>query len=154
MDEVKNLSDPAAVKVLTRVVQEWSKRRGLEALVVVLQVRLQAGSSLDNSPEWAKGPPQASSEAGEFARKMLVALATGNDDEVASWTQTAVKAELASTAHVLDPLSLTIIGGIIIGSILAARVQTIGSVKFYKGIPKELANVLKTGASIAVPSPK
>jgi hypothetical protein len=154
MEEIQNMSDVAAVKALSRVVREWSNRRGFEALVVVLQARQQVGAAFDKMPSWAREAPQASPEAGEFARKMLSALVGGDDDEVASWSRAAVKSEFEAAAHVLDPVSLSILGGIFIGSILAARVKRIGSATFYHGIPKELGDLMKAGAGVAVPSQK
>ena len=46
-------------------------------------------------------------------------------------------------------MSLGIIGGIVIGSILAARVKKIGPVEFYKGVPKELGDVLSAAGKFA-----
>jgi hypothetical protein len=150
MEEIDKLSDAAAVKALVGVVREWSNKRGLEALVVVYQVQQRASAALDKSPKWASTQPEASPESGKFARKMLHALATGNDDEVAVWTRHAVKSQSVAAAHV-DPITLSILGGIVIGAILAARVKKIGTVEFYEGVPKELADVIKVGSSIATP---
>jgi hypothetical protein len=150
MENIEKLSDAGAVKALSLVVADWSKRRGLEALMVVSQTQQNAIASLQKSPPWAGGKPDATPDAGRFARKMLVALADGSDDEVAAWTNTAVKAQFDAVAYV-DPLTLSIIGAMVIGGILAARVKKIGAVEFYEGVPKELADVLKVGAQVAAP---
>ena len=152
MNEIEKLSDVAAVNALSSVVTEWSNHRGLESLVIILQTQHRVPAAFEGSPDWAKGVPQASPEAGVFSRRMLRCLDSGTDDEVIAWTRLAVKAQFEAAGHVVDPLSLSIIGGIIIGGILAARVKKIGSVEFYEGVPKELADVMKAGASIAPPS--
>jgi hypothetical protein len=151
MQTIEKLNDAGAVKALAEVTRKWGQHRGVEALVVLTQARQRQKAAFEASPAWAIDTPEATAEAGSFARKMLVSLATGNDDEVISWTETAIKAQAEATAHVLDPITLSILGGIIIGGILAARVKKIGPVEFYEGIPKELGDVMKAGAAIAVP---
>jgi hypothetical protein len=155
MSSIEQLSDAAAVTALLRVASEWAEQRGLEATVVVAQTYGRAGAAVAGSPGWARGAPEPTPEAGIFARRMLEAMVGGLDAEVATWTDQAVKkARAEASAQVLDPISLSIVGVIIIGGILAARVKRIGSVEFYEGVPKELADVLKAGAGIAAPDSK
>jgi hypothetical protein len=110
MQDIEKLSDAAAVKALSEVVKEWSRRRGVEALILLTKARQAAPAAFEAGPGWAVGPPESTSEAGQYARKMLDALATGNDDEVIDWTKAAVGRQLEAMAHVLDPISLSIIG--------------------------------------------
>jgi len=152
MDEIAKLTDVAAVKALSSIVIAWSNHRGLEALALALQTRHQASTAFDESPDWAKGVPSASPESGAFARKMLGYLASGSDDEVSAWTRSAVKVQLEPRGQAVDPISLSIVGVIIIGGILAARVKKVPGAEFYEGIPKALADVMKAGASMALPS--
>jgi hypothetical protein len=151
VEQIEKLSDAAAVNALAGVVKRWSEKRGFEALAVVLQTRHQAGAAFGKIPSWAAAEPQATPESGQFARRMLASLISGSDDEVAGWARASLPGELAATAHVLDPFSIILIGVLAIGGILAARVKKVGPVEFYEGIPKELGDIMKTGASVMLP---
>lgn len=156
MDNASRLSDGMAIQALCDVVRRWSTHRGFEALLIATRTRELAAVPISQAPSWAVATPETSPAAGAFARKMLEVLTTGEDDEVAIWAQTAVRTALdkqaATVAHVLDPISISIAGGILIGAILAARVKRIGPVEFYEGVPKELADVVKIGASVSTPN--
>ena len=53
----------------------------------------------------------------------------------------------SGTSEVLDPVLLRILlgGGMLIGTILAARLKQVGPVEFYEGVPNELPQVLRAG---------
>lgn len=53
------------------------------------------------------------------------------------------------TSEVIDPASLSILGCMLIGAILAARVKRLGLVEFYEGIPNKLPNVVRAGLELA-----
>jgi len=54
----------------------------------------------------------------------------------------------SGTSEVLDPVSLGVVGGILIGAILAARVKRVGPVEFYDGIPNKLTDVVRAGLEL------
>ena len=152
MNTIDNLSNEVAVKALSIVAKCWIRNRGLEAFIIVGGARRSMLESFSAMPSWAHEQPVANNESGELARKMLTCLKNGNDDEVIVWTDDALHEVSSAKGHVLDPVTLAIGGIILIGSILAARVKRIGPVEFYEGVPKELAEVLKAGSRISVPS--
>lgn len=151
--EIKSLSDEAAVYALALVGRTWLEERGVEAYVVVAGAEKRTRESWERVPDWAGGSPQATGDAAEFARKMLSALANGKDDEVSAWTANAIAEATKAKGQIFDPATLAIVGAILIGSILAARVKKVGPVTFYKGVPKELADVMKAASGIPQPPP-
>ena len=148
---IKKLNKEAAVKALSLVARRWLENRGLEAFVVVDGAKRKAESGYQEIPAWASGEASPDDESGDFSRKMLIALSDSEDNEVRSWTSEALREVATAKAYIIDPLTLSIYGVILIGPILAARVKTIGAVEFYECIPKPLAGVIKAGASIIVP---
>jgi hypothetical protein len=62
--------------------------------------------------------------------------------------ETSGVAPRSGTSEVLDPESLRILGGILIGLILVARVKRFGPVEFYEGIPAKLPDVVRTGLEL------
>jgi hypothetical protein len=88
-------------------------------------------------------------DAGPLAKSALLAILDGQDDEVEAWARAAVRHTSEGAAHLLDPISLGILGGILIGAILAARVKRAGKVEFYEGVPKELGDII-SGAGKAL----
>jgi hypothetical protein len=147
---IEALSDDTAVQAISRISKEWLTNRGVEAYVVVEGAKRKAQISYQHLPDWIAGIPEGTQAAGELARLMLGALLEAEDEEVATWTKQAINEASVPKAQV-DPITLSILGAILIGSILAARVKKVGSVEFYQGVPKELADVLKAGTTIAVP---
>jgi hypothetical protein len=152
MDLFKDLSDQAAVKALSIVSIRWLQQRGVEA-ILVFQEASRATSRLNTPlPAWAWEKAEANIQSGQYARSMLSCLKNGTDDEISVWVDDAIKDVRRPQGHVLDPVTLSIVGIMLIGGILAARVKKIGSVEFYEGVPKELADVIKAGSGIVVPS--
>jgi hypothetical protein len=148
---IEDITNESAVKILTEVSKMWFQERGLEANIVLEETRAKS-KDYDKAKKWPTLDPKPDDETGQFARYIISTLINSTDEEVGKWTSEAIKEAEKSESHALvDPVSLIIIGGILIGSILAARVKKIGSVEFYKGVPKELEKVLKAAASIQVP---
>ena len=143
--EPGSLSDRAAIVALSKVASSWLASRTPEATRSLLVTTLAQGTSSSGIPGWALDPEESEQEAGTCARVALAAILEGTDDEAAAWARAAVRQASDAVAHLLDPVSLGIMGGILIGSILAARVKRIGGVEFYEGVPRELADVLKAG---------
>jgi hypothetical protein len=139
---IEQLTDANAVSTLTSVAKRWVAERPTDAVNAVMGVVSDAGSAAMRVAESPVGRTEVTPETANLSRAMLVELASGNDDEVIVWVEDAVSEAEGIGAQVIDPISLGIIGGIIIGSILAARVKKIGPIKFYKGVPKELGDVL------------
>ena len=148
--DVETLGNDAAVQALSQVAREWLANRGVEAYVVLEGAKRRAASSYQALPVWIQAIPEGSEESGKLAKRMLRTLLEGEDGEVSEWAKQAIGEKSIPEAQV-DPVTLAIGGAILIGSILAARVKKVGSVEFYEGVPKELADVLKAGTTIAVP---
>ncbi len=146
--DIQQLGNEAAVEALSLVAQAWMVHRGLEVYKTYHGVRSKAAESYEGLPSWARDAPVATDESADFARRMLTVLSDSSDDEVQLWTQEALEKVQKAQVHAIDPLTLSIGGVILIGAILAARVKKIGSVEFYKGIPENLAKVIKAGASL------
>lgn len=145
--DLESLSDSALIAALAKVAQEWVSNRSAEVTDVLMSTAFAEGASFASLPAWLRDPSTAPEAAGAIAKESLEAILNGVDDEAATWAATAVReAAEEATAHLIDPISLGIIGVTLIGVILAARVKKIGKVKFYKGVPKELGSVL--GAAV------
>lgn len=147
-DELDRLSYTAAVAVLSDVASRWLHERTAEATGALLSAAVKEGTSFSSLPKWALDPRESEEEAGRLARSALVTISEGNDDEAVLWVVAARRKESESVAHLIDPVSLGILGGILIGCILAARIKKVGKVEFYEGVPKELADVLKAGTGM------
>jgi hypothetical protein len=104
--------------------------------------------SLSSLPAWVIDSRKSADEAGPLARSALLAIAEGTDDEASAWARTAVKHASETVAHLIDPISLGILGGILIGVILASRVKKIGKVEFYGGVPPEVADIVESAARV------
>jgi hypothetical protein len=145
--DIQQLSDEEAVHSLYLIAENWMTNRGKEVYITYYGARERAAESYATLPNWARDTPEVTTDSGNFARQMLIVLIDAADDEVRVWTNEAINKVQETKAHV-DPVTLSIGGAILIGAILAARVKKIGPVEFFKGIPKQLANVMKAGASI------
>jgi hypothetical protein len=148
IEEIQKLSNEAAVKALSIVARQWLSNRGLEAYTVIEGARRGDPASYQAIPDWASSQPSSNSDSANFSRHMLIVLSESEDDEVRNWTSKALEEITGAEGQILDPLTLSIAGAILIGAILAARVKKIGSSEFYEGIPTELANVIKAGTAI------
>jgi len=157
--DVGSLSDEAVVRAFGDVVSSWANYRGLEVLIA-WQAAARKEESLDQElPGWSRETLESAIKNPETAthcRKMLKVFLESDDNEVVTWTRSALDKYSEAQAQVADPLTILALGSvygiIIIGSILAARVKKIGSAEFYEGIPKELAPVIKAGSSIQLPN--
>jgi hypothetical protein len=151
-DRIQNLDSKDAVQVLRNVARKWIERRGVEAFVVIDGIRRTYSANYDNPPSWLLDPPEkASDELVALSKLALSAILEGEESQPGSWVEDELDNLEQARAHVLDPVSLTIIGGTLIGIILASRVKQIGNVKFYEGVPKETVEIVKHATSIMVP---
>lgn len=146
--EIQKLNDNDAVNALSLVVDAWMSHRGREVYLTFHGTLQKAADSYSTLPAWARENPIATKESGDFARRMLEVLIDAKEDEVREWTRDALKVVYTTKAHV-DPITLSIVGAMLIGAILAARVRRIGPVEFYEGVPENLAKVIKAGAAVA-----
>jgi hypothetical protein len=146
--EIASLSDKACVDGLSRVANAWLDHRPQQAASALLVVAVERGKSFSELPAWVLDPTKSDREAAALARSALEILSAGNDDEVVLWTRTAVRESSEDTAQIFDPVSLGIIGAILIGAILASRVKKAGPFEFYEGIPPELVDVLKAASEV------
>lgn len=141
--EIDALSDGAAVTALSEVAQAWLSDRPGEAGDALLLVAVSRGGNHREIPEWAVDSRQIDADAAQLSRHALTTIVEGDDEEAASWVRAALQQASQANAQIFDPVSLGILGGILIGAILASRVKKVGPVEFYEGVPKELADVIK-----------
>lgn len=153
MDErIENLKGYDAIQILRNVARKWIERPGVEAFVVIDDVRRRYGPHYDNPPAWLLTPPEhAPSELIALSKLALSAILEGDRSETRNWVEDELDNLDEARAHVLDPVSLVIIGGTLIGIILASRVKKIGNVEFYEGVPKETLDIVKHATSVMIP---
>jgi hypothetical protein len=149
--DVDALSDHACVIVLSRVARDWLSERPGEAADALLSAAVATGVEFSELPGWALDARRSDDEAARSARSALRLIVAGTDDQAIGWVRTAVRETAEARAQILDPVSLGILGGILIGSILAARVKKAGPIEFYEGIPEELPEVLRAGLKARTP---
>jgi len=151
-DRIQNLDGKDAVQILRNVARKWIELRGVEAFVVIDGIRRTYGASYDNPPSWLLDPPEkASDELIALSKLALSAILDGEESRPRNWVEDELEHLEQARAHVLDPVSLAIIGGTLIGIILASRVKQIGNITFYEGVPKETVDIVKHATSILVP---
>lgn len=150
-EQISSLGDKAAIGALSRVASLWLAQRTAEATSCLFLATAGEGAP-SRIPGWALDPQESEADAGASSRIALIAILEGTDDEAAAWARASIQETSQGMAHVVDPVSLGIMGGILIGAILAARVKRIGKVEFFEGVPKELAEVVKAGAGFAGPA--
>ncbi len=156
MDErIQNLDGGAAVQILRNVARKWIEQPGVEAFIVIDGIRRKYGANYDNPPSWLLAPPeQASEELIALSKMALSAILEGEQSQPRDWVEDELEDIEQARAHILDPLSLSIVGATLIGIILASRVKQIGNIKFYEGVPKETVEIIKEATSIMVPKGK
>jgi hypothetical protein len=156
MDErIKRLDGISAVQILRNVARKWIEQKGLEAFVVIDNIRRSFGVSYDNPPSWLLDPPEtASSELVALSKLALSEILEGEQSEPRNWVEDELENQESARAHVLDPVTLTIVGATLIGLILASRVKKIGNTEFYEGVPKETVEIVEHATSILVPKVK
>ena len=81
----------------------------------------------------------------------LSAILEGDQYEARNWVEDELDHLEEARAQVLDPVSLIIIGGTLIGIILASRVKKIGDLEFYEGVPKETLDIIKHAIAVIIP---
>jgi hypothetical protein len=151
-DKIEKLNDDTAVEVLRTVARKWLEHRGVEAFVVIDEIRRKVGPKYDNFPDWMVDRPEdASKQLVDLSKLALKTIIEGEDHQSKSWIEEELQDLEQAHAHALDPISLAIVGATIIGIILAARVKNIGDMKFYKGVPREVADIVEQAAKIKFP---
>jgi hypothetical protein len=151
-DRIQNLDGISAVQILRNVARKWIDHRGPEAFIVIDGIRRKYGPGYDNPPPWLLDPPErASAELVALSKRALSAILEGEQSEPRDWVEDELDNSRQARAHVLDPLTLTIVGATLIGIILASRVKKIGNTEFYEGVPKETVDIVKHATSILVP---
>lgn len=144
-EQVRLLSNEGAVEALSEVAANWLQARTSEATSVLFRSAVDSGTLFSSLPGWVLDARESMDDAGPLARSALLVILDGDDDEVAAWARAAVRHTSEGAAQLLDPISLGILGGILIGAILAARVKRVGKVEFYEGVPKELGDIISGG---------
>jgi hypothetical protein len=150
-DAVKSLTDAAALRAVGRVVKEWFEADGWEALQVVVPLTLKVGEKKSEMPAWLIDSSASKTEAAKAARAALDVVLRGDNKDARRWVEVAIKEEGEPKGHVVDPVTLIAVTGMVfMGIILAARVKKVGEkgVEFYEGVPKEVVEIVK-----AVPKP-
>ena len=142
--DISRLTDEQCVGLLRLMARRWFQHAGVDALVAYQKVQGGIKEHTIVVPPWLEGPAKdASADLVNTSRVALETIAHGEDEHARAWLQAEIDDLETAHAHMFDPLTLSILGATLIGCILAARVKKIGSVEFYKGIPPELAKVIK-----------
>ena len=151
-EKVEQLSGTIAVEILRTVARKWLENRGVEAFVVIDDIRRKYGSKYDSLPDWLSvSSEDASTELVALSKLALSAILDGEDSVSRNWVEEELKDLEQAHAHVVDPITLVILGATIIGIILASRVKKIGDIEFYEGVPKEVADIVKHAITIPFP---
>jgi hypothetical protein len=152
-----DLTDQQAIVAANFVVGEWMKVSGAEALAL-WQTIDRVSKSEGPIEEWALDPKVKDRRTAKLCRQMLDAFASsppGKGADFRKWTRQGIDAAKEAHAQVFDPASAAVVGTVVIGLVLAARVQSIGKdrITFYKGLPSNLGKVVKlVASSMGVPS--
>lgn len=149
---IQDLDGTAAVQILRNVARKWIEFRGVEAFIVIDDIRRKYRDSYENLPSWINKPADtASDELITLSKLALNAILDGEQSEARDWVEAELADVQLARAQVVDPLTLTIVGATIIGIILASRVKKLGNTEFYEGVPKETVDLVKHAVSISVP---
>jgi hypothetical protein len=149
--EIEALSDEAAVRAVGAVAKSWFDERGWDAHLAVSAAR--AAPPADPLPGWLSAPETDLPAAGKAARALLTAIAEGDDPVARGWVDAALRSEGEGRGHCLDTLAIGVGGAILIGLILAARVERVHGkdVRFYQGLPKQLGDLVRKAAKPFLP---
>jgi hypothetical protein len=145
---VQDLSDKEVVVVLRRLAQTWFAADGVGAFAAFQKADRLAKEQGAALPKWLEDDT-SSEELVTTSRAALLAIEQSGPGLAAPWLRDELSKLEEARGQLFDPLSLAIVGGTFIGCILAARVQQIGNVSFFKGIPPELAKIMQAFAGAA-----
>lgn len=152
---IDQLSDMQAVAALHHVAGRWLEKDGLTAHVAIQSVQDAARKKGVELPPWAFAAPKPNKTNAALCRAVLTDILAGNEAKAREWVRAAVARVTASSGHALDP-SLVLLGGfLLIGLVLAARVRKLRAgkivVDFYKGVPKDVADIVEATAAATLP---
>jgi len=124
--------------------------------VLVVWQALEKASKGRRLEPWLLNSAKNEAKAAAACKKILQTLADCDDAEVRRWCRDAVTAAVQAKAQIFDPLTMAIIGTVVIGLVLAVRVKKVSKegVEFYEGLPKDTDKVVKAGvaAMTGIPS--
>jgi hypothetical protein len=149
---IEALDSVAAVQALRNVAQRWIEHRGLEAFCVIDSIRRTYRTQYEQPPGWLlsnQGSPP--DELVSVSKMALDAILDGEDSDSSGWVEVELADLSVARAHVLDPISLAIVGASLIGIILASRVKRLGNIEFYEGLPPETVELVKHALTVDVP---
>jgi hypothetical protein len=154
MTAVSQLTDEQAITAANFVVQEWAKVAGLEALALWQVIDKERKAQKEPIDASILEPKADDPEAAMLSRRMLEAFLDapqGSGPDFHGWAQDGIAKVTRVEAHVLDPVSMILVGTLLIGLVLAARVKSVGpaGVVFYQGLPPSLSNLVKIASSMA-----
>jgi hypothetical protein len=141
----EGLTPVQLVQAVAIVAEQWLKSEGLEAFAAYSEVLHKAAELNISIPDWATWIPASNAETTEACRVALDQLLSTSDSKVRTWAQEAVKEMQTAHPQVLDPVTLSVGGVVLVGLILAGRVKKVGpkGVEFYKGLPAGLSTLFK-----------
>ena len=138
-----------ATRILRLVARRWIEQPDAEAFIVYQRVKDFSEEDHIVFPEWLDGNAQDPSKNLELvSRAALSAILENKENEAHQWIEEELSDIEKAKAHAFEPVTAAILGATLIGCILAARIQKIGSVTFYEGIPEELSKIIKKYAAI------
>lgn len=150
MAEIADLSNKQLIQATQLVVRAWAEDSGVEVLVVWQALEKEAGKARPLEA-WLLKPAENEVKAAEVCKKILLALIDCGDPKVRKWCRDAIAAAAQAKAQVFDPLTIAVIGTVVIGLVLAVRVKRVSKegVDFYEGLPKDTDKVIKAGVAAA-----
>lgn len=148
-EQIQNLSQDDAIYLLKQASLKWLDLNGIEAYTVFTRFRDFTDKSRIILPEAILLEEGIEGQEIEnIAKLSLLNIVEGHNFEIANWIKEKLSEFYQTNAQAISIGVIAVGGLVLMGIILAARVSEIGSVKFYKGIPKELSEILKQASGI------
>ena len=146
---VRKLTNTEAIRAVQWVIQEWGKRDGLAVLAIWQQIeRARGGAAID---EWLISPSDNDEKASEECRSILRIWLDLGPPEFADLARTGIEVSKQAHAQVLDPLSISLYGLVMIGLVVALRLDEVNVSKSKTRIklgklPAGALQILKTAS--------
>jgi hypothetical protein len=156
MIDVSQLTDEQAISAANFVVQEWTKNARSEA--IALWKAIGKARKIEEPLEtWLLDPKPTDPDVAYVCRQMLQSFLEspeGKEPSFCNWAQQGIEQATTAQAQVLDPLSLVIGGTLLIGLVLAVRVEDVEvgkqgfKAKLTKGLPDSVVNLVNAVSSV------
>jgi hypothetical protein len=145
----RDLSNREAICAVQWVIQEWAKRNGLALLAIWQQIE----QARDGRPieQWLISPLEDDEDAGEQCRSILRTWLDLGSPALTDLARAGIEVSKQAQAQVLDPLSISVYGLVMIGLVVALRLDQVNvsksrtRIKLAK-LPAGALQILKTAS--------